>query len=48
MKKVQQNTIKLLSALLPAGVLGMSAALAATPPAETPPGPATGSACTSA
>ena len=40
MKKLQQNTVKALSALLPAGVMGMSAALASTSPAEPPAAPA--------
>ena len=36
MKKMPQNTLQVLSALLPAGVMGMSAALASTPPVEPP------------
>ena len=36
MKKMPQNTLQVLSALLPAGVMGMSAALASTPSVEPP------------
>ncbi len=43
MKTVSKNTIRTLTALLPTGVMGMSVALASTPPVENPSTAAAGS-----